>query len=109
MSKRKRTIFRGEDPNRPGRGEKRVAYNDTVARKARKRAAKKLNAEHKAANTRAKYGPRGKPAPVTVKTLDGAVIATVSNALARNGNWFRPETLDEARERRAAWMREAER
>lgn len=86
----KRTIY-------DSRIDKRPAYTD---KRARKRSAKKLRWEQQQANIRARYGPKGKPAPVTVKTLDGTVIATVSNVRVRNGRWFRPETVDEARERR---------
>lgn len=42
-------------------------------RAAKKRAAK-LNQQQKVANKTAKYGVRGKPAPVTIKKLDGTVI-----------------------------------
>lgn len=42
-----------------------------------KKAKRKLNEQTKAANTRAKYGPRGKPAPVVVKRLDGTVVEMV--------------------------------
>ena len=98
------------------------AHRDSQTGKAIKRAKRKLNREQKTANTKAKYGASGKPAPVTVKRLDGTVVEVVDqkdltkqfdaqyraeNARVRNGRWFRPETLDEARERRAAWMREA--
>lgn len=39
--------------------------------------AEKIKAQHRAAARRAKYGPAGKPAPVTVRNLDtGEIIET---------------------------------
>ncbi len=43
-------------------------------RRARK---KRLNLQEKAANTRAKYGPALKPAPVVVRALETGEVITV--------------------------------
>lgn len=50
---------------------------------ARRRRERKLNGQRKEANTRAKYGPSMKPAPVTVRRLDGAEVVTDQDAIAK--------------------------
>lgn len=50
-------------------GEERRAHADKQHRRAQRAAARKLNAQEKQANIRAKYGPLGRPAPVVVKNL----------------------------------------
>lgn len=49
-------------------------------------AKRKLNREEKRANVRLKYGPSGKPAPVTVRRLDGTT-----------GEWVDVGTFDQSR------------
>jgi hypothetical protein len=58
---RKRTIYRD--------GQEVPAHRDRQARRAQRDAKKKLDREQKAKNTRDKYGPSMKPAPVTIKTI----------------------------------------
>lgn len=57
----------------------------TVQRERRERAERKrkLNRQRKDAAIRAKYGPTGRPAPVTVKTLDGEVLKIVDQSKYR--------------------------
>ena len=58
----KRTTYRD--------GQKREAHRDKTTRREIRKAARKLNRQERAANVRAKYGPAGRSAPVTVRHLD---------------------------------------
>jgi len=63
------------------------------------RAAKKLDAQKRAACTRAKYGPRGKPAPVVIKSLaTGEVIGSVKRAPS-------PQEIERKRTRAGGWTK----
>lgn len=61
-------------------GKASKTYRDTEHAKKIQRAGAKLNQQEKKANTRAKYGPSGRPAPVTVKRLDGVTGEWVEEA-----------------------------
>lgn len=61
-----------------------------------RQAARKVNREKKAANTRAKYGPARKPAPVIVKSLATAEVLSVSDQ-----SRFKPRVYADALEERA--------
>ena len=57
----------------------------------RRRLKGKLNTQQKAANTKAKYGKQGKPAPVTVRSLDTGEVVAVKDQASFGGQPFKPK------------------
>lgn len=100
------TLLSGSGPSPPLRTRKQgwrwVGGVEAGMGQQRRNGSKKLQTQMKNTNTRAKYGPRGKPAPVIVKNLETQQVLEIHES-GRIAKLPSPAEIKAARTKRGGW------